>query len=582
MSRAMTINKWPGTLSNITSQASFIVPVDTNTATLPTRIYLTKTGTLVNPQTGSNIFEASFRVPQWTLLITNRLQYFVIDRSVTPNRIIDFVNLDNLVSQVNVTKGMTGDTNAGGGGIFSDKNTGKGTKPGAGPALSDGDMWNPTHVSPANFDSPSLGVLNQIAVGRGQPYVGDGTWSSSNAQLADKQLAVQQFNAFLAGQLTNQSWQVPFTPSRRLYLRSSWEANDPLVHYTAEDLADPILPGSTNFIVQPLSMALPIPDPLLRKPNLRYRPWGGNPSKDPSNDPTAYNLTMKDPLIRRSDDWQFPTNYFANLGWIGRVHRGTPWQTMYLKSPIDPITRTALDATTWLKWGGNAGTHPTNDWRLLDLFTVAPNENAARGTLGVNQTNFASWAAVLGGITVTTNVSSDAAVGAGRSPSFQQMVVDPASVQMLAIAGGVTRTRTLQTNRVFRTIGEVLATPELTVDSPFLNRSPRQRIYGIDDAAYERIPQQVLSLLRTDEPRVAVYAFGQALKPADRSLVTVATVSPPIFNICTNYQVTGEYATKTVLRFEELPPEPTTPKVGAPVAQKMRAIVESYSVLQPQ
>jgi hypothetical protein len=81
---------------------------------------------------------------------------------------------------------------------------------------------------------------------------------------------------------------------------------------------------------------------------------------------------------------------------------------------------------------------------------------------------------------------------------------------------------------------------------------------------------------------VAVYAFGQALKPADRSLVTVATVNPPIFNLCTNYQVTGEFATKTVLRFEELPPEPLSPKVGAPVAQKMRAVVESFTVLQPQ
>ncbi len=32
---------------------------------------------------------------------------------------------------------------------------------------------------------------------------------------------------------------------------------------------------------------------------------------------------------------------------------------------------------------------PTNDWRLLDFFTTAPNANATRGQLSVNQTNLA-------------------------------------------------------------------------------------------------------------------------------------------------------------------------------------------------
>ena len=36
----------------------------------------------------------------------------------------------------------------------------------------------------------------------------------------------------------------------------------------------------------------------------------------------------------RSDYWDFPTNLLSNLSWLGRVHRGTPWQTLYLKSAV--------------------------------------------------------------------------------------------------------------------------------------------------------------------------------------------------------------------------------------------------------
>ena len=74
----------------------------------------------------------------------------------------------------------------------------------------------------------------QIGVATGQPYAGEGTWRDSNGQLGDKQAAIDEFTLFMKGRKTNLTWQVPFTPSLRLYQRSSWEANDPLVHYTVE------------------------------------------------------------------------------------------------------------------------------------------------------------------------------------------------------------------------------------------------------------------------------------------------------------------------------------------------------------
>ena len=74
-----------------------------------------------------------------------------------------------------------------------------------------------------------------------------------------------------------------------------------------------------------------------------------------------------------------------------------------------------------------------------------------------------------------------------------------------------------------------------------------------------------MSLLTVeDNPRIVVYAYGQSLKPAPRSIV----VSGPYRGMCTNYQVSGEILTRTVLRV-----------VGAPVAP--RAVLESYTVLPP-
>jgi hypothetical protein len=77
-----------------------------------------------------------------------------------------------------------------------------------------------------------------------------------------------------------------------------------------------------------------------------------------------------------------------------------------------------------------------------------------------------------------------------------------------------------------------------------------------------------LSLLKEDEPRVTIYCFGQTLKPAARSYVT----SADFYNLCVNYQVTGEYVTKAVVRVEGEFKNPENP---------LRTVVESFEVLAP-
>jgi hypothetical protein len=362
-----------------------------------------------------------------------------------------------------------------------------------------------------------------------------------------------------------------------------------LVHYTVGDLVDLSILESNrvNFTYQALDN--------LGRINNRYQPWGGPVNASDSAvavDRTLdFQVAVKDPLVRRSDDWDFPTNKFPNVGWLGRVHRGTPWQTVYLKSPniLIQSPRVAQNLALWQKWTGNPRmvanfgqiftnivpltsptnlnvtnltydalfTMPTNDWRILDLFSTALNDNSTRGQLSVNQTNLASWSAVLAGVTVLSNSANFAFI----EPAG---LYDPAKPPPLVrIVEGIVNSRTNFPDRTYHRLGDILATPELTVASPYLSASTNYA--GLNDAVVERIPQQILGLLRGGEqPRFVIYSYGQALKPANNSIVA----SGPYLGLCTNYQVTAEVATRAVVRIE-----------GAPA--KPRAIIEDFSILPP-
>jgi hypothetical protein len=159
----------------------------------------------------------------------------------------------------------------------------------------------------------------------------------------------------------------------------------------------------------------------------------------------------------------------------------------------------------------------------------------------------------------------------GSTPSNSPVVIQPAgnaigtNSPLGFILAGInnTRSRSNNFNGTFRHLGDILATPELTVASPYLDTKSLDQLHGgISDAMYERIPQQVMGLLRHDtEPRFTVYAYGQSLKPAERSLVQPS-------GLCTNYQVTSEVAIRGVVRIEGAPANP-------------HAVVENYNFLPP-
>ncbi len=525
---AVPANTWagfPGRESSPLVSNSFKIPFNTRLSFMTNSIYraVPAPGTFVptSPFSTNSAFEtnSAFVTPTWMLTVSNQMFYALADTNVSPGRIVDFVALNDVSFTTNLTAAFAEPSGAVGGG-----------DPGA-------QLWN---TNRAAAGAPTAGVLEQIRVSRtpGVQLQAPYDWNSYRLVAANQPDAARNFESFL----TTNNWPVtnaqimnaPYMAPGFAFRLFRWQANDPLVHYMVEDLNSPEIPNPVKFAPNgsaPVSLVGGQGN--IGAINGRYHPWGRTGSPD--------DMGLQDPLITRSDDWKFPTNKFGNLGWIGRVHRGTPWQTVFLKSaPTDGNFDLA-----WQKFVGRQEPYATNDWRMAELFTTAIDPNSLRGLLSINQTNRAAWAAALGGVDVLEMGNTDSQIDA-TTPKFTD------------IYNGIQNTRLAEPNRVFTNLSRILAVPQLSINSPYVTGST------LDDAAVERIPQQLLSLLTVEEvPRITVYAWGQSLKPARQSLFPGGGTN---FQLCTNYQITGEVVTKTVLRIEG-----TT---NAP-----RAVVESYNVL---
>ena len=186
---------------------------------------------------------------------------------------------------------------------------------------------------------------------------------------------------------------------------------------------------------------------------------------------------------------------------------------------------------------------------------------------------------MLSGVYTLTNSANDSPIP-GDPPTISASIIEPAgpagtNSPVGRIVDGINRTRDdrrMFPQQVFTSLGDILAVPELSVKSPFLSHNiPDIDLYGISDAMYERIPQQIMSLLRLGEPRFVIYSYGQALKPAPSSIYVADRL---FFGLCTNYQVTAEVATRAVVRVEDFG------RVGATNSQP-KLVVESFNVLGP-
>jgi hypothetical protein len=302
--------------------------------------------------------------------------------------------------------------------------------------------------------------------------------------------------------------------------------------------------------------------------------------------------------VTKSDNWDFPTNQYPTVGLIGRVHRGTPWQTVYLKS------RNVLNdnqsniypnrgMNTWTAWTGNfnsydaANSAPLQDRLLFDIFTTRFNDNAVRGTLPVNtgadlpDGGLAAWSAVFSGMVALSNNLPTLTLLANTPVSVTNLIINPAGVNtanspLAQLVNSITATRSnkgLFPQGAFTHVGDILQTPALSEQSPFLNLVGKQTTNGINDELYEWLPQQMMGLVRASTaPRYVIYAYGQTLKPAPNGKV----LSGPFFQLITNYQIVAESATRAVVQVH---PQITLTSSG--LQTNYSATVEISTVLPP-
>ena len=581
----------PNTWFGYTANRAFIVPLNpaANSYVALDGTYDEKLGQFINLTTS---FERGLAFPipspHWWLSLHTRLLFILVDTTVSPNRIVDYVNLDALNPPLDII--AMAQTNG-----LCEANY----IPDGGP----GSLWCTNRAVPNSALSPPYGVLNQIGISLGsvQPDVNAGRWNNAangNSSASSTENAINFFRSQLynIAPFKTNVFYTPYEPTRTIYYETSWQANDPLVHYTVPDLTSPA--QATNAVqVDMRGVASTLSN--LGRLNGRYQPWGSPPGQTYSgNVQDTYNLAIKDPMITRSDDWNFPAYKMPNPGWLGRVHRGTPWQTIYLKS-------TPVDYPHWLQWSGNAQivtnwgqispslvsfydvthpriyqpnaltydalfTHPTNDYYLVDLFTTSLDDTLSRGKMSINQSGLAAWSAVLSGVNVLLTNNVDFII----QPAGAYLPPPAAQPPLVTLVNAINNVRATNSTgaafgavpaAAFSRLGDILKVPELTVNSPFIARIGGVIATNMNDTVYERIPQQIFGLLKgAEQPRFVIYSYGQALKPANNSTV----VSGPYSGLCTNYQITAEAATRTVVRID-----------GAPSAP--RAVIESFNALPP-
>jgi hypothetical protein len=567
-----------------------------------------------NPTAPASFFTNTL-MPEWGLQMTNRLRVVMVESNSADGlfHVIDYVQLGGPDTSHDVGADIRTlyDT-----GIHAGYD----------------DQWDTTIVG-----SMPNGMANQLAVSaafvaiRTTPYWGATPSPSDPTGYAWVTNSIDGFRGFLGfsylpgspatGILNNTTAhsllqaQAPYTPSALVSYTIRWEANDPLVHYMGNDLNDLTKPITPENYVLPLKYG---------QLNERYMPWGGNPQYP--KDANPYNSTIKDPRVYKPDNWDFPTGKLPTVGWLGRVHRGTPWQTVYLKSSPEPNTTILITNLyplwTWQYWTGDraevANTNysfydasnsvPTQDRLLFDLFTTAFNDNATRGQLSVNvgagnsdpNASLASWSALFSGMVVPTSLTNTYAV---IQPAGQTGVPVPASPPLspnspLCLAylvqngtNGINDVRANYVNAdglqgVYEHAGSILRTPALSEQSPFLHGMDPTN--NINDEMYEWLPQQMMSLVRVPSPNYAsylIYSYGQALKPAQNGVYSGTTVANE-FGLVTNYQVVAEIATRAVVRFNAtLTNIPTTDSFGNPAVQTVvtnnRAVIQSFNILPP-
>jgi hypothetical protein len=482
---------WAGYGSSLTppNHASFVVPLATNIVFLPASIYRSDSG--LSPYFTSDLLDGqnllygfeqtrNFPLPQFMLAVTNHIRFVLLDSET--QRVIDYLILSDLGAVRNLSLELSS--------LAWDS--------------TEQALWSTNRVGGDSLGSPPGGIIAQVLVALGQISVpNDWNYYGLPTPFGDaRDKAIDSFRVFCGlspyrypGLVnTNLVTQAPFTPSRATWQHISWQANDPLVHFLRQDLeaiqADEGL-RRLNPNVQVIEVLRNI-----GQLNDRFQPWRGNPGSGPPAQPPPYATTIKDPRIRSSADWDLGPFGPLDVSWLGRVHRGTPWQTLYLKS-------SDVSASTWMDWLGSwdsdsaLRSRPVSDHALIGSLVTLLNTNTPASLISPNSPDRNQWLAALDGLVVLTNAASDEELQTNSGlPRFETNIMSAASIQASVIADAIIQARG---SSVWSGPGDLLQTPALSDSSPWLNLgSVYQQVLGITDDAYETIAAQLLPRVRMD------------------------------------------------------------------------------------
>ncbi len=224
-------NTWNGWTTVSLVPASMVLPFgNTNSFSFLTNSTYVNQPPWLMPQTHAFTRNAGFYVPHWWLNLSTRVLFVLVDTAA--NRIVDYANLNRAERTVDITT------------VLASGNTG---------SLNPSDYRNPANQWLTNRvggtsspDVATYGVLNQIQAGLNGPtdwlsFVQDpyaGLDSESAVDGFRYNFGLGPIYAKDVGKIFYRSnvFYAPFDPYRTIYVHTSWQANDPLVHYTIGDL----------------------------------------------------------------------------------------------------------------------------------------------------------------------------------------------------------------------------------------------------------------------------------------------------------------------------------------------------------
>lgn len=209
----------------------------------------------------------------------------------------------------------------------------------------------------------------------------------------------------------------------------------------------------------------------------------------------------------------------------------------------------------WKRWAGSPDTLPAHDRRLLEVFSVGAGL-PVRGRFSVNNDSAAAWSAALCGLSIPQwavqlpggqSKPQIRILGANDPDRFpdRDKRIDALDGGWRQIVAGI---NTARGPKVFTRVTDVLAAPQLSDGSPYLAVAFEHAPGFADELDSERIPQQLLSLLRVDEqPIFETYIFTEKLRPALR--LNLAKYNGPAVSAngtILNYEVAGQAVRRVI------------------------------------